>query len=304
MTMAAQHNAAPLVAVAGNDEDVSTSLGPYGTYQRRGSHGVVLIHGITGAPVEMRYLARSLGRRGFTVACPQLAGHCETLRSLKATGWRDWYRSVERAFEFLARRCDQVFVSGLSMGALLALQLAAEKKARVAGVATLSATFFYDGWNVPRIRQRLVLPLVLHSPLKYLLSYHEPSPYGIKDERIRSLIEAMYSGREALRADQAGYSEFPALTIAETFRLIRTVKRGLGGIVSPTLIAHATEDDMASVRNARYLAARLGSREVETYLVDDSYHVLTLDKRRDDVADRVGHFFSECLARNAAARRA
>lgn len=275
--------------------DAAAYLGPAGIYEPRGRQGVLLIHGITGAPVEMRYLARSLGRRGFTVACPQLAGHCESLRALKATDWRDWYASVERAFEFLAQRCEHVFVTGLSMGALLALQLAAEKQSKVSGVATLSATFFYDGWNVPRLRQRILLPMVLHSPLKYFLSYHEPSPYGIKDERMRSLIEAMYSGREALRVDQAGYSEFPAVTIAETFRLIRAVKRGLGDIVSPTLIVHATEDDMASVKNAEFLASRLGRSRVETFLVDDSYHVLTLDRRKDDVAERLRDFFSRCL---------
>ncbi|HET8700777.1 MAG TPA: alpha/beta fold hydrolase, partial [Nitrococcus sp.] len=272
----------------------------YGIYEPRGRHGVVLVHGITGAPVEMRYLARSLGRRGFTVACPQLAGHCESLRALKATRWRDWYASVEQAFEFVAERCDRVFISGLSMGALLALRLAAEKKAQVAGVATLSATFFYDGWNVPQLKQRLLLPIVLHSPLKYLLSYREPPPYGIKDERMRSLIEAMYSGREALRVEQAGYAEFPGVTVAETFRLIRAVKSSLGAVVSPTLVVHAVEDDMASVKNARFLAARLGTQWVETYLVDDCYHVLTLDKCKDDIATRVGRFFSECLQWNAA----
>lgn len=288
-------NGLSLAATTRTTEALLAGLGPHGIYEPRGRNGVVLIHGITGAPVEMRYLARSLGRHGFTVACPQLAGHCESLRALKATSWHDWYASVEQAFEFLAESCDQVFVSGLSMGALLALQLAAEKKAQVAGVATLSATFFFDGWNVPRLKQRLLLPLVLHSPLKYLLSYHEPPPYGIKDERMRSLIEAMYSGREALRVEQAGYSEFPAVTIAETFRLIRAVKHVLGAIVSPTLVVHAIEDDMASVRNARFLAARLGSHRVETYLVSDCYHVLTLDKRKDDVATRIGHFFGECL---------
>lgn len=282
-------------------EDAGAYLGPAGIYEPRGRQGVLLIHGITGAPVEMRYLARSLSRRGFTVACPQLAGHCESLRAIKATRWQDWYASVERAFDFLAQRCDHVFVTGLSMGALLALQLATERGAQVAGVATLSATFFYDGWNVPRFGQRFILPLVVHSPLKYFLSYHEPSPYGIKDERMRSLIEAMYSGREALRVDQAGYSEFPAVTIAETFRLIRAVKRGLKDIVSPTLIVHATEDDMASVKNAEFLAARLGSREIETFLVDNSYHVLTLDHRKDDVAERMRAFFSEQLQTETAA---
>jgi hypothetical protein len=51
---------------------------------------------------------------------------------------------------------------------------------------------------------------------------------------------------------------------------------------------------MASLENARYLASQVSSRQLETFYVDDTYHVLTLDKRRDDVADRVIEFFSRC----------
>ena len=89
-----------------------------------------------------------------------------------------------------------------------------------------------------------------------------------------------------------GYSEFPAVTIRETFSLIRDTKRDLQSVTAPLLIVHATEDDMASPKNAEFLASRVTSKNVETYLVDDTYHVLTLDKRKDDVAQRVSRFFA------------
>ena len=91
--------------------------------------------------------------------------------------------------------------------------------------------------------------------------------------------------------EKYGYSEFPGTTIRETFRLIRAVKRDLQRIVAPLLIVHSTEDDMASLENAQFLAARVASRAVETFFVDDTYHVLTLDKRKDEVAQRVASFF-------------
>lgn len=269
-----------------------TALGRHGIYEKRGPAGVLLVHGITGSPTEMKPLIRKLASQGFTVACPQLAGHCSTLRELKATRWTDWYASLERSLEFLLQECDSVHVSGLSMGALLALRLAAQHPDHVRSVATLSATFFYDGWNVPRFRQRFLMPLAIHSPLRYFLSYHEPAPYGIKDERLRNLIAAVYEGNSANLPEKYGYSEFPGVTILETTRLIRAVKRDLVDVVAPLLIVHSTEDDMASLENARYLAARAASRQLETFYVDDTYHVLTLDKRKDDVANRVTEFFS------------
>jgi carboxylesterase len=263
----------------------------YDVFERRGDAGVLLAHGITGAPTEMKPLVRKLAAAGFTVACPQLAGHCSTLKELKQTRWTDWYGTLEDSLAMLRESCSSVFVSGLSMGALLALKLAADHPGDVDGIATLSATFFYDGWNVPRLRQRFLLPLVIYSPLRHFLSYHEPAPYGIKDERIRNIIAAVYASDKAQMPEKYGYSEFPGDTIRETFRLIKAVKRSLEKIVAPLLIVHATEDDMASLDNARFLASRVGSKDVESFFVNDTYHVLTLDRRKDDVADRVAAFF-------------
>ena len=263
----------------------------HGIVEKRGKTGVLLVHGITGSPAEMRPLVRKLAAQGFSVSCPQLAGHCSNLADLKRTRWTDWYESLERAMESLTRQCDTIFVSGLSMGALLALKLAADHPDRVQAVATLSATFFYDGWNVPYLRQRFLLPLAIYSPLRYFWSYHEPPPYGIKDDRIRNMIAAVYQNSNLSLPEKYGYSEFPGVTIRETFRLIKAVKRELAGIVAPLLIVHSTEDDMASLKNASFLASQVSSADVDTFYVDDTYHVLTLDKRKDDVAARVAEFF-------------
>jgi len=266
-------------------------IGIHEVAEDRRQTGILLVHGITGSPAEMKPLVRKLTAEGFEVACPPLAGHCSTLAELKQTRWTDWYNSLEIALDDLRTRCETVFVSGLSMGALLALKLAAEHPDLVTGVATLSATFFYDGWNVPRLRQRFLLPLVIYSPLRFFLSYHEPSPYGIKDDRIRTMIDAVYRGQCEGLPETYGYSEFPGVTIRETFRLIAAAKRELAAIAAPLLIVHSTEDDMASLKNAAFLADSVSSRLVEKFYVDDTYHVLTLDKRRDDVAARVAGFF-------------
>lgn len=266
--------------------------GRYGVFEKRGKTGVLLVHGITGSPAEMKPLVRKLTAQGFSVACPQLAGHCSTLKELKQTRWPDWYASLVTAMDVMSEECDTLFVSGLSMGALLALKLAAGYPDRIQGVATLSATFFYDGWNVPRLRQRFLLPLAIYTPIRYFWSYHEPAPYGIKDDRIRNVIAAVYQGEGAGMPEKYGYSEFPGVTIRETFNLIRAAKRDLAAIVSPLLIVHSTEDDMASLKNASFLAAGVSSGQVETFYVDDTYHVLTLDKRKDDVAARVAEFFT------------
>jgi carboxylesterase len=271
-------------------------LGPNGYYDRRGEDAALLIHGLSGAPAEMRSVANELKRGGFSVMCPQLAGHGGTEGDLKRSSWHDWYRTVGSAFDLLRNEHRRVFVSGLSMGALLALLLAAERGRRVDGLALLSTTFFYDGWNIPRFRRRALLPIVLYTPLRHFVSWNEPPPYGIKCERTRAMVHAALSLKEDSTSAKHGIFSVSAVTIREGERLIRATRRALSSVISPTLVVHATEDDMASVRNAHYVAERIAAERVETYYVDDSYHVLTLDRRKSDVASRVGAFFRDCPA--------
>lgn len=265
-------------------------LGETGFYDRRGPDAVLLIHGLTGTPAEMRHLALRLRKRGFSVMVPQLAGHCGSVRELKRTSWQDWYRSVERAFEALAAEHETVFVAGLSMGALLALELSARQGHRVSGIGLLSPTFFYDGWNMPRFRRRL-LPLAFLPPLKHLLYWRETPPYGIKCERTRAMVHAVLENRDAQAAEKVGIFRTPMVTVQQSTLLIRHVSDSLPRVQSPLLVVHSTEDDMASVRNAHFVTERVASTDVETWLIDDTYHVLTLDRRKDDVATRLGEFF-------------
>jgi len=266
-------------------------LGATGFYEPRGSDAVLLIHGLTGTPAEMRHLARKLRRKGFSVMVPQLAGHCGSIKELKHSRWQDWYQSVDAAFRYLGDRHHKVFVSGLSMGALLALELAAQHGDRVAGLGLLSPTFFYDGWNMPKFRRSL-LPLAFLTPLKHFMYWHEVAPYGIKCERTRAMVHAVLENRDAQASEKVGIFKTPLVTVHESSKLIQHVTGSLERVQSPVLVVHSIEDDMASTKNVDFVTQRIASSDVETWLIDNTYHVLTLDRRKEDVADRVGEFFS------------
>jgi carboxylesterase len=265
-------------------------LGPIGFIERKGETAVLLIHGLTGTPAEMKHFGRVMSRKGLTVACPELAGHCASIEALQATKWQDWYQSIEVAFDALREEYEQVFIAGLSMGALIALLVASKRKTQVAGVILLSTTFFYDGWNVSWFKQTFLLPIVLYSPLKYFLHWEETAPYGIKCERTRAMVAAVLENKDAQTADKIGYFKTPATVILESVRLIKAARKCLSEVISPALIVHSTEDDMASLENAYYVEKNISSDHVETMYIDDTYHVLTLDKRKDDIALRVVSF--------------
>ena len=245
-------------------------------YFRGDVNGCLLIHGLTGTPGEMRYLGEQLHTAGFTVSGICLAGHCTTIEDLKGKTWWDWYLSVKAGYDELKASCEKIFLCGISAGALLALYLAHEVQREATALASLSTGFFYDGWNT-HAWQRWLLPVLIYTPLKHLIDFPEGEPYSVKDASVR------YAHR--------GYPVYPAVTLSELYKLIRAVKKILHEVQLPTLIIHSREDDSNSLRNVEFLERTLGSPTKEKVILDNSYHVVTVDYQKEKVAAEVTRFF-------------
>ncbi len=253
-----------------------------------GEHAVVLIHGLTGSPYELKSLARSLNKAGFTVKGPLLAGHGTKLEDLVKTRWEDWYGTVHAAVKDFQKTHETVSVSGLCMGALLALCLASDPECEITALSLLSTTIFYDGWSLPWYR--FLLPISYLPPFKYFYSYKERDPYGVKNERMRREVAL------SLKESAIVYDRFPSQCLHELFKIIRRTKIILPEVTAPTLIIHAREDDIVSTKNADYVERRIGSRNVRKIILDDSYHMVTLDNQKEVVAEEVTRFFKEAVS--------
>jgi carboxylesterase len=258
-----------------------------------GRVGFLLIHGFGGTPVEMRYVAQGLARAGHTVHCPQLAGHCGSEADIKATGWTDWYESVDQELDALRERCDVVIAGGLSAGGLLALRLAAHRPEDVRGMVLFAPTLALNGWAVPWYAR--LFRLVRQRWFADLIPFEERYPFGIKDERVRLITrEALESGESV----GAGLFRTPGGVILEMRWLLQDLRPKLKSIRQPTLIVHPREDDRSHLDNAIYLQRRLGGL-VETLVLDDSYHIVTLDRQRALVVERTVAFTNWLAERHA-----
>jgi carboxylesterase len=257
-----------------------------GYYVKGGRTGFLLIHGLGGTPVELRFVAHGLSRCGYAVYCPQLAGHCASIDELRDSSWQDWYASVEAAHDRLRQDCDIVIAGGLSMGALMALHLAHNRPKAVDGLALFAPTLRLDGWSMPW--HSVLLRLIRPSPLRTNLNLTERPPYGIKNERIRGFVlQHMQSGTA-----EAGTFATPVRSMAHFNAFASVVRRELGAIKTPTLIVHPRDDDMASLKNAMVLQRRLAGL-VELLVLDDSYHMITLDQQRHLVVERALSFAAD-----------
>ncbi|MEI7997962.1 MAG: alpha/beta fold hydrolase [Candidatus Omnitrophota bacterium] len=259
---------------------------------------IILIHGLTGTPREMGFIARSLNKSGFSVLAPRLANHGEHIQTLRDTTWQEFYQSVKDTFETLESnpRKGPVFVAGLSVGALFGLLLSLDYPDRISGVSCLSPILFYDGWNAPK--WRFLLPLVFKTPLKNFFYFKEEPPYGIKNEGIRRLVHQHYMEKELeddIDAYEQGYPFYPVTLLYQHHLLIKYLKKRLQQVKTPVQMIQAHEDDMSSPRNSQYIYDHISSQKKEIFMLYNSYHVISADQERMKVVSQMQRFFNEIL---------
>lgn len=259
-----------------------------------GKVGVLLIHGLCGTPAEMRFVAMGLARAGYTVHCPTLAGHGGTRQDIVSTKWQDWYRSAEAALADIRKECDTVIVGGLCLGSIIGLHLTANNRDKVQGVALFSPTLWVNGWAMPWYTK--FFSLVRSRWIANLMEFPDAASLGIKCPRVREFVRA------ALAA--SGGSDFgtvgtPGAMLLEHRRLVSAAKKLLGRIDQPTLIVHSRQDDYANLNNATYVQAKLAA-PVDLVVLENSYHMVTLDKERHVVVERTRSFVERIAARVSA----
>lgn len=260
------------------------------TTLKGGEHAVLLLHGLQSSPAELQPLAKRLHQAGYTVHVPHIRGygfmHGDTPRSV--THWQDWHAKALAEFRALQREHSTVAVGGLCIGATLSLSIASELGDEVSALVLLASTLWYDGWSIPWYR--FLRYAGYYTPFRYLYSYREREPFGLKNEQLRKWIAREMSHKDS---SIVGASKLNLPAIQEAERMIQSVKRALPDIVAPAIIIHAEEDDVASPRNARHIAQHLGSQRVETVMLHNSYHMITVDNDRERVAKETVRFFDD-----------
>lgn len=249
-----------------------------------GRIGVLLVHSLGGNPVELRFVAQGLARQGYTVYCPLVPGLGGGTDVSGLSSWQDWYAALEAAHDELKAHCDVVVVGGISAGAMLALRLARERAKEIDGILLFAPTIWPNGWAIPFHFN--FFALVYHKWVASLMRLQQRAPYGIKDERIRNFVIESFKSEGRPLEDLFGRGgglvwEFKALA--------RDVRRRLGEIPQHAAIFHPREDDQSDISNAFKLQRQLGG-VVEVTVLDDSYHMVTLDRQRSMVVERAVEF--------------
>jgi carboxylesterase len=215
-----------------------------------GKTGVLLCHGFTGTPQSMRPWAEYLANEGYGVSVPRLPGHGTTWQEMSRTRWEDWFAEVDRAFDELRSRSDEIFVTGQSMGGCLALRLAELRNGAISGLVLVNPSVTADS------------KIFLLSPvLKLILPSVKGVAADLKNEQ----------------AEEVSYDRTPVKAAATLPGLWKTTQRDLGKLTQPILVYRSETDHVVGPKSLQVLRAALPASQLEVRMLGNSYHVATLD---------------------------
>jgi carboxylesterase len=238
--------------------------------------GVLLVHGFTGSPFEMRLLGEDLAHRGYTVEGVRLAGHGGTTGDLARSSWRDWYASADAALTRLRERVGgaRVAVAGLSMGGLLTLELARRRPEELVAIGVMSAPLWLPPHAEQFARRMTSVPL--------LRSFALPKLAGsdIRDPEMKRR-NGIAQGRAAM----------PVRALLSLVELGAYLRDKLGDVRTPTLLVHSERDHTVPFACMDAIAHRLGTCDYAKLTLHDSFHVVTLDVERERVFAAVADWF-------------
>ncbi|MBQ2220848.1 MAG: hypothetical protein II419_04225, partial [Acidaminococcaceae bacterium] len=218
--------------------------------------GVLLIHGYTGAPAEMRMLGNFLQEEsGYTVLGVCLTGHCATVEALEQTTWPDWYEAVEEGVKELHRHCRHIYIAGQSMGGLLAIKAAAEFSAKIP-FEPLSMQGNGETAIEKATNDYSVEKLILLATPVFLQDWRVPFV-----KLLRYFIPRLHTGQHSYNVPEEymqGYTEMPTKPVPSLLELIELCKADyLGKINIPTLIVQGNADHTVKPHSATYIYEQL-----------------------------------------------
>lgn len=243
-----------------------------------GDNAVMLLYGLSGSPLEIIYLATRLNAEGYAVEIPHIPGYEHSSSGEIIKPYECWINDALEHFLEMKKKYKSVSMGGLSCGAVICLNIAEQVGNELSAIMLLSTTLFVDGWHIPWYQ--VFVPLLYFSPLRHRLYFKEREPFGIKNLERRAIAsKAMTENSVSI----TGGSSISLFKIYQARQLNKITIKDLSLVTCPTLIIHSAEDETASLKNMDQVLANISSPVVKQLILQDSYHIITVDNEKENV---------------------
>ena len=234
-------------------------------FKGENEQGILLVHGWTSTPYELRRLGTYLNEQGYTVYAPILTGHGTMPKDLEGVHWTDWLLDIKKAYEKLKQENKKVYVCGTSIGSNLAILLAAENP-DIAGLVLMATPY----------KIKFEFPAVLFA--RFLLLFrkynkkHYPPTFGLS-----STITRLIS-----------YQTYPIRSALEVHEIIQKSVESLPKITQPCLIIQSAHDHIVQRKSLEEIYKKINSKIKKKVYIPRAYHTFISDIK-------VGHIFENIL---------
>jgi carboxylesterase len=251
--------------------------------------GVFLIHGLGGTQYDLGSMHKRLKNAGFVTHSLTLPGHGTDPKDLAGVSAEDWIEAVIAKYREVRDQHPKLHVMGMCMGALLASVVAQRERHAKGNLVMLAPPVYIDGWATPWYRG--LRPLLYHVPgLGRTMKIEEEDPFGIKNEQLRAIVKAKFE-----RGENFHYRWVPLECLRQVDCLRAIVMKSAKEIRCPTLVVHAREDELTSLKSANFIVEQVGGGRARMVVLEDSYHMICVDNDREIVAKNVLEFFGAAM---------
>lgn len=232
--------------------------------------GIILIHGWTATPYEVRRLGKYLNGEGYSVSGPLLRGHGTKPEDLENVKWQDWVDDLLKAYDDLKKNCDQIYVGGTSIGSSLAVLLAIERP-EIKGLILMAPPYKIKFEKLLEIVGKLLLPFK-----KYNKKYYPPT-FGVSTTITRIIAYQKYSIKSSL----------------EVLSMVRFAREKLSEVKQPVFLIKSMHDHVLGKNSLEDIYSRIGSEVKEKKYIKRAYHTFISDIKHENVFEDILNFLKK-----------
>jgi carboxylesterase len=249
---------------------------PY--FHRGGSVGCLCLHGFTASPHEVLWYAQHLAQQGHTVYAPRLALHGTSPYDLARVRWWDLLNSALDGYHILRQQCDQVFVSGLSMGGVLALLTSVTVE--VDGLIVMAAPMLLGGMFQPKRLRRM----------KLIRPYTDQTDRG----EFARYVQQEQAKRGEPMLGRIRYGLWSTAALEQLTLMIEHTLTRLPEVTAPLLLIYSEKDQTVPLASQQVIAQAVRSSELQCVTLKQSGHILTQDIEHPEVFRLATEFIEKC----------
>lgn len=231
---------------------------------------VLLIHGWTVVPYELRRLGVYLNENGYTAYGPMLTGHGTSSKDLENIKWTTWIRDVRLAYDRLKKNHEKVYVAGTSIGSNLAIMLA-DKKPELGGLVLMATPYKL------KLEKTVIFLAKINLLFKKYKKKFYPPTFGVSTTITRLI----------------SYQAYPIASALETFKLVKIARKNIFRIKQPCLVMQSSSDHIVARNSIEKIYNGIKSERKQKKIIKKAYHTFISDIKNEDVFKDILSFLNE-----------